>query len=75
MDNFHFDLVSPGLTVLADLAVPVEEFDRSQLLQEIKDTEEDLVDAKDDALRDKLRRRLEQLNRLELALGERGTRA
>ncbi len=70
-----FAEVAPeGLTVLAELAVPVEEFDRSQLLQEIKDTEEDLVDAKDDALRDKLRRRLEQLNRLELALGERGTR-
>ena len=70
-----FAEVAPeGLTVLAELAVPVEEFDRSRLLQEIKDTEEDLVDARDDALRDKLRRRLEQLNRLELALGERGTR-
>jgi F-type H+-transporting ATPase subunit epsilon len=70
-----FAEVAPeGLTVLAELAVPVEEFDRSQLLQEIKDTEEDLADAKDDALRDKLRRRLEQLNRLELALGERQTR-
>jgi F-type H+-transporting ATPase subunit epsilon len=71
-----FAEVAPeGLTVLAELAVPVEEFDRSRLLQEIKDTEEDLADARDDALRDKLRRRLEQLNRLELALGERGTRA
>src|SRR6266704_912530 len=71
-----FAEVAPeGLTVLAELAVPVEEFDRSQLVQEIKDTEEDLVDAKDDALRDKMRRRLDQLNRLELALGERGTRA
>jgi F-type H+-transporting ATPase subunit epsilon len=68
------DVAPEGLTVLAELAVPVEEFDRSHLLQEIKDTEEDLADAKDDALRDKLRRRLEQLNRLELALGERGTR-
>jgi F-type H+-transporting ATPase subunit epsilon len=67
------DVAPEGLTVLAELAVPVEEFDRSQLLQEIKDSEEDLADAKDDALRDKLRRRLEQLNRLELALGERGT--
>jgi F-type H+-transporting ATPase subunit epsilon len=71
-----FAEVAPeGLTVLAELAVPVEEFDRSHLLQEIKDAEEDLADAKDDASRDKLRRRLEQLNRLELALGERGTRA
>ena len=70
-----FAEVAPeGLTVLAELAVPVEEFDRAHLTQEIKDTEEDLADAKDDALRDKLRRRLEQLNRLELALAERGTR-
>jgi F-type H+-transporting ATPase subunit epsilon len=67
------DVAPEGLTVLAELAVPVEEFDRSQLLQEIKDTEEDLADAKDDAMRDKLRRRLEQLNRLELALAEPGT--
>ena len=71
-----FAEVAPeGLIVLAELAVPVEEFDRSHLLQEIKDAEEDLADAKDDASRDKLRRRLEQLNRLELALGERAKRA
>src|SRR5215813_11280718 len=34
-----------GLTVLADMAVPVEEFDRSSLATQIKDTEEDLADA------------------------------
>jgi len=60
-----------GLTVLAELAVPVEEFDRAHLVQEIKDTEEDVADAKDEALRDKLRRRLEQLKQLQVALGER----
>ena len=66
-----FAEVAPeGLTVLAELADPVDEFDRAHLTQEIKDTEEDLADAKDEALRDKLRRRLDQLNRLELALGE-----
>jgi F-type H+-transporting ATPase subunit epsilon len=69
------DVAPDGLTVLAELAVPVEEFDRSQLVQEIKDTEEDVADAKDDALRDKLRRRLEQLQQLQVVLGERDTRA
>src|SRR5215475_14211883 len=43
---------SEGLTVLAELAVPVEEFDTGQLAAQIKDTEEDVADAKDDAARD-----------------------
>ena len=66
------EVVPEGLTVLAELAVPIEEFDRAHLADEIKDTEEDVADAKDEALRDKLRRRLEQLKQLETALGERG---
>ena len=70
-----FAEVAPeGLTVLAELAVPAEEFDRAQLAQEIKDTEEDVADAKDEALRDKLRQRLDQLKQLELALGRREAR-
>src|SRR5262249_16609389 len=50
-----------GLTVLADMAAPLEEFDRAVLAGEIKDTEEDVADAKDDWQRDKLARRLDQL--------------
>src|SRR6266536_3674566 len=70
-----FAEVAPeGLTVLAELAVPAEGFDRAQLAQEIKDTEEDVADAKDEALRDKLRQRLDQLKQLELALGHREAR-
>jgi F-type H+-transporting ATPase subunit epsilon len=57
-----------GLTVLADMAVPVEEFDRAHLAGEIKDTEEDLADAADDAARDKAREKLDQLKALDAAL-------
>ena len=68
-----FAEVAPeGLTVLAELAVPVEEFDRGQLVEQIRDTEEDVTDTKDEALRDKLRRRLEQLKQLQSVLGEGG---
>ena len=68
-----FAEVAPeGLTVLADLAVPVEEFDRAQLVEQIRDTEEDVADTDDEALRDKLRRRLEQLKQLQSVLGEGG---
>jgi F-type H+-transporting ATPase subunit epsilon len=57
-----------GLTVLADMAVPVDEFDRASLATEIKDTEEDLADAADDAARDKAREKLDQLKALDAAL-------
>jgi F-type H+-transporting ATPase subunit epsilon len=57
-----------GLTVLADMAVPIEEFDRASLAGEIKDTEEDLADAADDGARDKAREKLDQLKALEAAL-------
>ena len=68
--NGGFAEVSPaGLTVLADMAVPVDEFDREVLTGEIKDTEEDVADAKDDRQRDKLAHKLEQLKALQMALG------
>ena len=68
--NGGFAEVNPeGLTVLADMAVPVEEFDRSVLAGQIKDTEEDLADTKDDWQRDKLAHKLEQLKTLQAALG------
>jgi F-type H+-transporting ATPase subunit epsilon len=65
-----FAEVNPdGLTVLADMAVPLDEFDRDVLAGIIKDTEEDTADAKDDHLRDKLARKLDQLKALQAALG------
>jgi F-type H+-transporting ATPase subunit epsilon len=57
-----------GLTVLADMAVPVEDFDRASLASQIKDTEEDVTDATDDAERDAAREKLEQLKALDSAL-------
>jgi F-type H+-transporting ATPase subunit epsilon len=58
-----------GLTVLADLAVPEDEFDSAVLAGVIKDTEEDAADTRDDWQRDKLTRKLEQLKALQAALG------
>jgi len=59
-----------GLTVLADKAVPRADFDMATLAVEIKDTEEDVADAKDDAERDKLAHHLGQLKALQAALAQ-----
>jgi F-type H+-transporting ATPase subunit epsilon len=68
--NGGFAEVGPaGLTVLADSAVPLDEFDHTVLAAVIKDTEEDLADTTDDWRRDKLARRLDQLRALQGALG------
>ena len=67
--NGGFAEVGPaGLTVLADMAVPLEEYDRSLLAAEITDTEEDVADSTDGWQRDKLARRLQQLKALQEAL-------
>jgi F-type H+-transporting ATPase subunit epsilon len=58
-----------GLTVLAGMAVPEEEFDVAVLADVIKDTEEDVADATDEWRRDKLARKLQQLRALQGALG------
>src|SRR4051812_23409557 len=74
--NGGFAEVSPsGLTVLADMAVPRDDFDVAKLASEIKDTEEDVVDATDDAQRDKLSLRLDQLRALQAVLGQSGPAA
>lgn len=64
-----FAEVSPaGLTVLADRAEARADFDMARLVSEIKDAEEDVADAKDDAERDRLARHLDQLKQLQAAL-------
>jgi F-type H+-transporting ATPase subunit epsilon len=64
-----FAEMSPsGLTVLADKAMPREDYDMTALAGEIKDAEEDVADATDPAERDKLARHLEQLKSLQAAL-------
>ncbi len=60
--------VRAGLTVLANLAVPVDEFDVAELAGVIKDTEEDVADEKEGWKRDKLAHRLERLKALQAAL-------
>lgn len=57
-----------GLTVLADRAVPAGELDRDELLRSIKDLEEDVADAADDAARAALTEKLEHLRTIEKAL-------
>jgi F-type H+-transporting ATPase subunit epsilon len=57
-----------GLTVLAELAVPIEDFDRARLAAQIKDTEDDVADLAEGAARDKARQKLEQLQALQTAL-------
>jgi F-type H+-transporting ATPase subunit epsilon len=67
--NGGFAEVNPqGLTVLADMAVPLDDFDRSQLASQIKDAEEDVADAKEGWQRDKLAHKLEQLKALQAVL-------
>ena len=67
--NGGFAEVGPaGLTVLADMAVPIAEFDRSVLATEIKDAEEDVADSTDGWQRDRLAHRLQQLQALQEAL-------
>jgi F-type H+-transporting ATPase subunit epsilon len=57
-----------GLTILAELATPLDEFDRTRLDAQISDTEDDVVDMPEGRPRDRLRRRLDQLRQLQAAL-------
>lgn len=61
------EISAAGLTILADRAVPREDYDTALLAEEIKNTEEDVADA-DEAKRDRLARRLDQLKSLQAAL-------
>jgi F-type H+-transporting ATPase subunit epsilon len=59
-----------GLTVLADRAMPRDSVDLAVLASEIKDAEEDVADATDDAARDKFAHHLDQLRALQAALAQ-----
>jgi F-type H+-transporting ATPase subunit epsilon len=64
-----FAEVNPaGLTVLAETAIDLEELDASQLAQAIKDAEEDVADAGEDAVRDRDQTKLDHLRQVESAL-------
>jgi F-type H+-transporting ATPase subunit epsilon len=57
-----------GLTVLADMATPVEDVDPAVIEGAIKDTEEDVADAKDNAARDRAQHKLDQLKAVQEVL-------
>ena len=68
VDGGFAEVGPSGLTVLANLAVPVDEFDVAELAGVIKDTEEDVADETDGWKRDKLAHKLAQLKALQTAL-------
>jgi F-type H+-transporting ATPase subunit epsilon len=57
-----------GLTVLAETAIDLVELDKSVLDQAVKDAEEDVADAKEDAARDRARTKLDHLRQVQTAL-------
>ena len=64
-----FAEVNPtGLTVLAEVAIPLAELDTATLAQQVKDAEEDAADAKDDETRRRAIESLEHLKALQAAL-------
>ena len=65
-----FTEVGPdSLTVLAQNAIDSADLNKSALAQEIKDAEEDVSDAKDDAARDKAQGHLDRLKLVRDTLG------
>ena len=69
VDGGFAEVGPAGLTVLANLAVPVDEFDVAELAGVIKDTEEDVADETDGWKRDKVAQKLDRLKALQAALG------
>ncbi|MGH6791517.1 MAG: F0F1 ATP synthase subunit epsilon [Methyloceanibacter sp.] len=64
-----FAEVNPaGLIVLAETAIDLVELDAGQLAQAIKDAEEDVADASEDAARDRAQTRLDHLRQVQSAL-------
>jgi F-type H+-transporting ATPase subunit epsilon len=57
-----------SMTVLAEMATAVEDLDPAVLAQQIRDAQEDVNDAADDATRDRARLKLDQLRTLEAGL-------
>ena len=57
-----------GLTVLAETAIDLTELDAGQLAQAVKDAEEDVADASEDAVRDRAQTKLDQLRQVQATL-------
>jgi F-type H+-transporting ATPase subunit epsilon len=54
--------------VLAETAIDLVELDAAQLAQAVKDAEEDVADATDNAVRDRAQTKLDQLRQVQTAL-------
>jgi F-type H+-transporting ATPase subunit epsilon len=64
-----FAEISPaGLTVLAETAIDLVELDAAQLAQAVKDAEEDVADATDNAVLDRAQTKLDHLRQVQAAL-------
>ena len=64
-----FAEVTPkGLTILAEEAMPLAELDRAALEARIRNAEEDVADAKDQAKRERAQETLDQLRELQSVL-------
>jgi F-type H+-transporting ATPase subunit epsilon len=57
-----------GLTVLAEVAIPLSELDSKALDQQVRDAEEDVADAQDDETRRRAQESLDHLRELRQAL-------
>jgi F-type H+-transporting ATPase subunit epsilon len=63
------DVAGGRLTLLAEQATPIDQFDATQLSREIKNAEEDLNDAKTEEAKNLAAEKLDQLTELRAALG------
>jgi F-type H+-transporting ATPase subunit epsilon len=64
-----FAEVNPrGLTVLAEVAIPIAELPADALAQQVKDAQEDVADAQDDESRRRAQENLDHLQDLQRAL-------
>jgi F-type H+-transporting ATPase subunit epsilon len=63
------DVAGGGLTLLAEQATPIDQFDAAQLSGEIKNAQEDLADAKTEEAKNLAAEKLDQLHELQAALG------
>ncbi len=63
------DVNAGGLTILAEQAIPVESLNADTIAKEIRDAEEDVNDARDDASRTAAATRLSQLKDVQAVLG------
>ncbi|MCB1536216.1 MAG: F0F1 ATP synthase subunit epsilon, partial [Rhodoblastus sp.] len=58
-----------GLTILAEVALPIEQLDAAKIAQELKNAQEDLADAASDEAKRAASEKLDQINELKAALG------